>query len=124
MDDHTYTIVRDILGLLMLLGTIAKLWITSRQVDKAVDDIHRVEKATNSMKDALVAKTEEEGVARGGMEERARADARDAESGKPKAAKIIPVVEEIKKVIKDIPEQIKKEVPSLTADEVVKRLNE
>lgn len=44
------------------------------ELAKGIEEIH---KTTNSMKDELVKVTSEEGLARGGMEERARADARE-----------------------------------------------
>lgn len=51
--------------------------IAQKQDDAAVI-VERIEKHTNSLTEQLVQKTEDAGIARGGMEERARADARDA----------------------------------------------
>lgn len=45
------------------------------KLDIVVKDVHKIELATNSMKDALVLATEKEALARGGKEERDRADA-------------------------------------------------
>ncbi len=56
-----------------LVGAIAVLWFRMKGVK---DDVQKIEKATNSMKDALVLATEKEALVRGGVEERARADAK------------------------------------------------
>lgn len=60
----------------ILLVAILQVWsrVTMKSMAK---DLRTVELATNSMKDQLVAKTESEALARGGIEERARADIRD-----------------------------------------------
>lgn len=47
-----------------------------KTLQTVVEDVKKIEVATNSMKDKLVAKTEAEALARGGVEERSRADAR------------------------------------------------
>ena len=49
-----------------------------KQLETVAADVRKVELATNSMKDQLVQKTEAEALARGGVEERARADQRDS----------------------------------------------
>lgn len=48
----------------------------NEKLDSVVVQVEEVHKATNSMKDELVKKTEAEGIARGGIEERARAEER------------------------------------------------
>lgn len=47
----------------------------NEKLDSVAAQIEVIHKATNSLTDRLMAKTEAEGVARGGVEERARADA-------------------------------------------------
>lgn len=73
------------------LATIYLMWRIKKSEEKAEDkaekldvkiqkidaNVQTIETATNSMKDALVKKTEEEGLQRGANEERARADERD-----------------------------------------------
>jgi DNA-binding protein H-NS len=49
---------------------------TGEKLDDVAAKIEEVHKATNSMKDDLVKKTEAEALARGGVEERARAETR------------------------------------------------
>jgi hypothetical protein len=65
------------------LGVVVLAWINRRQIAPIKENVQKVEKATNSMKDALVLATEKEALARGGIEERARADAKkEKEHGK------------------------------------------
>ncbi len=47
---------------------------TNHKLDGVAEQIHEVHVATNSMKDALVSATEREAFARGGKEERERAE--------------------------------------------------
>lgn len=61
------------------LGVVALAWINRRQIAPIKENVQKVEKATNSMKDALVLATEKEAFVRGGIEERARADAKAAQ---------------------------------------------
>lgn len=55
-------------------------WLNNRALREEVktvkDNVQKIEVATNSMKDALIISTEKEALARGGVEERARADKR------------------------------------------------
>ncbi len=48
----------------------------NQKLEKVAEKVEEVHKATNSMKDQLVLKTEAEALARGGVEERARAEQR------------------------------------------------
>ncbi len=50
---------------------------TNHKLDGVAEQIHEVHVATNSMKDALVSATEKEAFARGGKEERERAEKRN-----------------------------------------------
>lgn len=58
------------LALIAILGQIMLFWMQMRTNSK-VEQVHI---ATNSMKDQLVLKTEQEALARGGVEERNRAN--------------------------------------------------
>lgn len=54
-------------ALINSVGLVAVAWLTNR----TRIDVRRVERATNSMKDALVAGAHREGVVQGRMEEKA-----------------------------------------------------
>ncbi len=56
-----------VVALINTIGLIVVAWLTNR----TRDDVRRVEKATNSMKDALVAGAHREGVVQGRAEEKA-----------------------------------------------------
>ncbi len=63
--------------LITVAAIVVSRWLSSREnhnTSSKLDDIHR---ETNSMKDALVAATEKEALARGGAEERQRAEKRE-----------------------------------------------
>lgn len=86
-------------------------YLNNRRMNKVQMDVHRVEIATNSMKDQLVQKTEQEALARGGVQERQRADDR--------AEQVIPAVQHeavvagIAKVLEkqeDLPVEVVKEI--------------
>lgn len=53
----------------------------TQNVKAVVKQVEEVHKATNSLTDRLVEKTEREALARGGVEERARAEARKPNRG-------------------------------------------
>ncbi len=69
-------------ALTMVLSYLRERDRLNREIELAVKlntiqgNVQKIETATNSMKDALVEKTEQEALARGGIEERARADAK------------------------------------------------
>ncbi len=50
--------------------------IQDRKIEVVLEKVEEVHKATNSLTDRLVAKTEKEALVRGGVEERARAEER------------------------------------------------
>lgn len=75
-----------LLGLLAVFQVVALKWIDTRAADRTAStreeiktvgtEVKEIHHATNSMKDALVEATEKEALARGGVEERKRADER------------------------------------------------
>lgn len=92
-------------------------YLNNRRMNKVQTDVHRVEIATNSMKDQLVLKTEAEALARGGIEERQRADDKVEKSGGIVQATIKQDIKEIlekQEVLpKEVVEEIKKEIPGV-----------
>lgn len=78
-----------------------------KKLDVVAADVRKVELATNSMKDQLVARAEAEGLARGGTQERARADlvAKDVRESDAKQEIAIKSME-IRKDIAKVPEKV------------------
>lgn len=65
-------------------ATNEKIDKVAEKVEVVTENVEVVRHATNSLTEQLVAKTEKEALARGGVEERARADARhESSSGEP-----------------------------------------
>ncbi len=72
--------IKDITELISAIGIVLVSILQILQqlkLQTVARDVHTIELATNSMKDQLIEKTESEALARGGIEERARADIRD-----------------------------------------------
>ena len=68
-------------GIVTIAAVAVSRWFSSREnqvtaakVAVVADKVEQVHLATNSLQDKLVAKTEQEALQRGGIEERARAD--------------------------------------------------
>lgn len=102
---------------LAAVGALIVAVITALKTNQAAKDIRKVEIATNSMKDALVAVTGAEAFARGANEERQRADHRaDQAAGLPVAAMpplVTPVIASIKsleKAVGEVPVKVVKEI--------------
>ncbi len=77
-------VIKDITALVTAIGIVLVSVLQVLQQLKLRDvasDVLKIEIATNSMKDQLMAKTESEALARGGIEERARAEIRAKERG-------------------------------------------
>lgn len=78
---------KAILAMIACIQTIGLAWIdyrnnqrtqaTEKSSSVILTQVAEIHKSTNSMKDALVKTTEKEALARGGVEERARADERE-----------------------------------------------
>lgn len=85
----------------------------SQKLDTVVENVKVIEKATNSMKDALVLATEKEGLERGAREERERSSRSIKNEGPSQKSTTI---SDLKKDIERVPEK--------TADEIEKRENE
>ncbi len=79
-DTKTAARVKEVKETLETVNTV-----TDAKLNTVISDIHKVELATNSMKDQLVAATEKEALARGGHEERVRVqDLKEKEKEKEK----------------------------------------
>jgi hypothetical protein len=109
LDASGYVVVIAALvtGLTSLISAVAAAIVLVKQAAMK-KDIRTIEQATNSMKDALVAKAGAEGVARGGMEERARADDRKVVADQ--AAVDAGAAAEIKADIAAVPEKVVDEI--------------
>lgn len=85
MDATSWTLI--IIAVINILpSTIAAVaaWWARKAVLEAKGDIKLIEIATNSMKDALVKKTEEEALIRGAEAGRVKEVAREKATGEPK----------------------------------------
>ncbi len=77
-------VIKDITALVTAIGVVLVTVLQIVQQFKLktmAKELHTVEINTNHMKDQLMAKTESEALARGGVEERARAEIRAKERG-------------------------------------------
>lgn len=99
-------------------------YLNNRKMSNVQTDVRKVELATNSMKDQLVLKTEQEALARGGVQERQRADDKLEHTSNIVQAVHSTVKQDIEDVLEKQDEVLKKqeELPTETADKVVKEI--
>lgn len=115
-----YPLVAEFLGMTgtdlkdaaFFFGGIAVLVLQYLNNRKITD----VQHATNSMKDQLVAKTEAEALARGGVEERQRADVREEKAndgtiGSTIKKDVATILEKQEELPKEVVKEIKKDSP-------------
>lgn len=111
------TLINAVVGAVVTLA----LAYMAHKLGKVSAQVQEVKKATDGMKDQLVAQASAEGMARGGIEERQRADARKAVDDKATidasaAADLKADAAEIKAGLAAVPET--------TAEKVVEKLEE
>lgn len=99
-------------------------YLNNRKMNTVSTDIRKVEVATNSMKDQLVLKTEQEALSRGGVQERERADVRQEKAEDRQVTST--VQQNLTKVLDKQTEVLEKQeiLPEKTATKVVEKLEE